>query len=268
MGRTARHIVRRFGKARCIELIDFKVFAKGRMVAGASVAAASAFFGAHPALANSSNATDISAPLRAAQEAKLFSNWRDLDRQAGFTARPIPAPAFGLVAVHERGVAQQSGFSPRVSIPSRVPLDGMHFTSGFGMRMHPILGRRKAHKGVDLAAPVGTPVYAPADGTVGRADWFSSYGLYIQLEHGADIETRYGHLSRLNVSAGQHVHKGDLIGFVGTTGRSTGPHLHYEVRIAGQAVNPVPYMQGDQVQAATAIANVPAVAFGGTSRRR
>jgi murein DD-endopeptidase MepM/ murein hydrolase activator NlpD len=81
---------------------------------------------------------------------------------------------------------------------------------------------------------------------VGKAEWFSSYGLYIQLEHGANLETRYGHLSRLNVFAGQHVRKGDLIGFVGSTGRSTGPHLHYEVRIAGVAVNPIPYMQADQ----------------------
>jgi murein DD-endopeptidase MepM/ murein hydrolase activator NlpD len=80
---------------------------------------------------------------------------------------------------------------------------------------------------------------------VTRADWFSSYGLFISLDHGAQLETRYGHLSRLNVAEGQVVKKGDLIGYVGSTGRSTGPHLHYEVRIAGTAVNPVPYMQGD-----------------------
>jgi murein DD-endopeptidase MepM/ murein hydrolase activator NlpD len=99
------------------------------------------------------------------------------------------------------------------------------------------------HKGVDLPAPVGTPIHATADGIVSRADWFSSYGLYVSLEHGGNIETRYGHMSRLNVAAGQEVHKGDIIGYVGTTGRSTGPHLHYEVRVAGEAVNPLPYMQ-------------------------
>jgi murein DD-endopeptidase MepM/ murein hydrolase activator NlpD len=80
---------------------------------------------------------------------------------------------------------------------------------------------------------------------VSKAEWFSSYGLYVALEHGADIQTRYGHMSRLNVYAGQRVRKGDVIGYIGSTGRSTGPHLHYEVRIAGLAVNPVPYMQTD-----------------------
>jgi murein DD-endopeptidase MepM/ murein hydrolase activator NlpD len=206
-------------------------------------------FTANSAMANSSNA-DIAAPLRAAQEAKqnaqsgdsefkqLFSSWRQLDKSAGFAAS-MPSPAFGLV--------QPAPSINKVSIPSRNPVDGVTFTSGFGMRYHPILHQRRAHKGIDLAAPVGTPVYAPADGMVGKAEWFSSYGLYIALEHGAEIETRYGHLSRLNVSAGQQVHKGDLIGFVGTTGRSTGPHLHYEVRIDGVAVNPIPYLQVDQL---------------------
>ena len=96
---------------------------------------------------------------------------------------------------------------------------------------------------------------------VGRADWFSGYGLYIALEHGGELETRYGHMSRLNVAAGQIVHKGDVIGYIGTTGRTTGPHLHYEVRIAGTAVNPIPYMQGDGSALASdmaAIATAPA----------
>ncbi len=259
-------------------MIGFNVFAKGRTVAGASIAAVSVIFGAHPALANSSNAADIAAPLRAAQEARqsaqgvgdeefrsLFSSWRDLDRQPGFAARatPMPAPAFGLVPVREQAKVRPSGVAPRVSIPSRMPVEGVRLTSGYGMRWHPVSGGRRAHKGVDLAAPTGTPIYASADGTIGKAEWFSSYGLYVQIEHGADIETRYGHMSRLNVYAGQQVRKGDLIGFVGSTGRSTGPHLHYEVRIAGVAVNPVPYMQADQFQPASA-----AGGMGGPERRR
>jgi len=77
---------------------------------------------------------------------------------------------------------------------------------------------------------------------VDRAERFSSYGLFIEIEHGAELETRYAHMSRLAVSAGQRVKKGDLIGYVGSTGRSTGPHLHYEVRVSGVAVNPIPYM--------------------------
>jgi murein DD-endopeptidase MepM/ murein hydrolase activator NlpD len=129
-----------------------------------------------------------------------------------------------------------------VSIPSRAPLAAASLTSSYGMRDHPVLGGRRDHKGIDLAAPTGTPVYATADGVVGRADWFSSYGLFISIAHGGELETRYAHLSRLNVAPGQSVRKGELIGYVGSTGRSTGPHLHYEVRVGGQAVNPMPYM--------------------------
>ncbi len=127
-----------------------------------------------------------------------------------------------------------------------MPVEGVRLTSDYGMRWHPVRGGRRAHKGVDLAGPVGTPIHATADATVSKAEWFSSYGLFVSLEHGADIQTRYGHMSRLNVYAGQRVRKGDVIGYLGSTGRSTGPHLHYEVRIAGAAVNPVPYMQADQ----------------------
>jgi len=144
------------------------------------------------------------------------------------------------------------GFAPqKVSIPSLVPVDGVKLTSDYGMRWHPVLGGRRQHKGVDLAAPIGTPIHAAADGMVERADWFSGYGLYVAIEHGGEIETRYGHMSRLNVAAGQMVHKGDIIGYVGTTGRSTGPHLHYEVRVAGEAVNPMPYLQSGNIQRAT-----------------
>jgi len=229
-------------------VVSFGKVIRARSVAGFALVALP--FTANPAFANSSNA-DIAAPLRAAQEAKqssqagdadfrqLFSSWRQLDKTAGFAAS-MPAPAFGLV--------QPTPSTSKVSIPSRNPVDGVTFTSGFGMRYHPVLHQRRAHKGVDLAAPTGTPVFAPADGVVGKAEWFSSYGLYIAVEHGASIETRYGHLSRLNVSAGQQVRKGDLIGFVGSTGRSTGPHLHYEVRIDGMAVNPIPYLQVDQLR--------------------
>ena len=123
-----------------------------------------------------------------------------------------------------------------------MPLQDARLTSGFGMRTHPVLGGRRSHKGIDLAAPTGTPIYATADGIVDRAERFSSYGLFIEIEHGAELETRYAHMSRLAVSAGQRVKKGDLIGYVGSTGRSTGPHLHYEVRISGVAVNPIPFM--------------------------
>lgn len=207
-------------------------FAKVRGLIGALAAVASLGL-ATPAIANSSTAADIAAPLREAQAAKAGTRGDDEFRRL-FTGWTGPATSASPIA-RTRGV----------SIPSRNPLEGATLTSGFGMRTHPVLGGRRGHKGIDLSAPTGTPIYASADGVVTRADWFSSYGLYISLDHGAALETRYGHLSRLNVAEGQEVKKGDLIGYVGSTGRSTGPHLHYEVRIAGVAVNPVPYMQGE-----------------------
>jgi murein DD-endopeptidase MepM/ murein hydrolase activator NlpD len=217
-------------------VVALTVFARVKAAAFA-VIIASGLFSSGAALANNSSNADIAAPLRAAQDARpsalgsgdeefrrLFTSWQSLDR---------PAAIVGSV-VRTGGV----------SIPSLMPVDAPAMTSGFGMRVHPILGVRRGHKGIDLASPTGTPIHAAADGVISRADWFSSYGLYVSIEHGGQIETRYGHMSRLNVAAGQMVHKGDIIGYVGTTGRSTGPHLHYEVRIAGQAVNPVPYLQG------------------------
>ncbi len=125
-----------------------------------------------------------------------------------------------------------------------MPVQSPRLTSAFGMRWHPVLGGHRPHEGVDLAGPVGTPVHATGDGVIGRADWFGSYGLFVEIEHGGQLETRYGHMSRLNVAAGQAVHRGDVIGYIGTTGRTTGPHLHYEVRVDGVPVNPMPYMQG------------------------
>ena len=102
--------------------------------------------------------------------------------------------------------------------------------------------QRRQHNGVDLAAAHGTPVYATADGRIGRAQWFGSYGNYVQIEHGGELQTRYAHLSSYTVEAGEMVRKGDLIGYIGSTGRSTGPHLHYEVRVDGEPVDPIPYM--------------------------
>ncbi|MBC2664480.1 M23 family metallopeptidase [Novosphingobium flavum] len=218
-------------------------------------AAAASLFNVNPVLANASANADVLAPLRAAEATKqqsgdeefrqLFASWKQMDK---------PAARQNLVAMQPRiggtipGFGPSFGASQPVSIPSLIPLDNVRLSSDYGMRTHPVLGGKRAHKGVDLAAPVGTPIRASADGVVSRADWFSSYGLYVSLEHGGQIETRYGHMSRLNVAAGQTVHKGDIIGYVGTTGRSTGPHLHYEVRIAGEAVSPIPYLQNGKVE--------------------
>ncbi|HEX7952005.1 MAG TPA: M23 family metallopeptidase [Burkholderiales bacterium] len=128
-------------------------------------------------------------------------------------------------------------------MPSRMPVAAYGLTSSFGFRQHPLLGVVRAHSGIDLAASSGSPIFATSDGRVGTADWRGGYGLFVALDHGGGVQTRYGHMSRLNVFPGQQVRKGDVIGFVGSTGLSTGPHLHYEVRLNGQAVNPIPYLK-------------------------
>lgn len=239
-------------------MVAVSFFAKARAVVAAVVAIAG-LATTNPALANSSATADIAAPLREAQTTRpgasgdeefrrLFATWQSSDRA------PIAAP--GATTGPSAATPLRIG---RTAIPSLNPLASAALTSGFGMRTHPVLGGRRGHKGIDLASPIGTPIRATADGVISRADWFSSYGLFVSIEHGGDIQTRYGHMSRLNVAAGQAVKKGDIIGYVGTTGRSTGPHLHYEVRISGAAVNPVPYMQGG-MEIAT---NDPAAARGG-----
>lgn len=185
---------------------------------------------------------------------------------AGYVA-PVAAPAAGTGVSQDGGdrqfqqlfaswdrAGQRLPATTSVSIPSRTPLDAYRTSSNYGMRQHPVVGGLRAHKGIDLAAPTGTPIYATADGMVSKAEWFSSYGNFIAIQHGAELETRFGHLSRIAVSAGQRVRKGDLIGYVGSTGRSTGPHLHYEVRVDGQAVDPTPYMTEDGAERAFALA--------------
>lgn len=131
---------------------------------------------------------------------------------------------------------------PAIMAPtgSALPVAARALTSGFGMRGHPLLGRQRAHLGIDLAAPTGSPIVATSDGVVTTADWRGGYGLFVALDHGRGIETRYGHMSRLGVAPGQRVSKGQILGFVGSTGLSTGPHLHYEMRVNGRPIDPLP----------------------------
>nr|WP_294168307.1 M23 family metallopeptidase [uncultured Sphingomonas sp.] len=131
-----------------------------------------------------------------------------------------------------------------IAVPSDKPVRTAAFTSSFGVRSDPFKGSAAMHAGIDLAGPVGTPIYATADGHVTDAAWNSGgYGNLVKLSHGRGIETRYGHLSQILVRPGQHVKRGDMIARMGSTGRSTGSHLHYEVRIDGRAVNPIPFMK-------------------------
>ena len=130
-----------------------------------------------------------------------------------------------------------------ISIPSQKPVDSVSVNSGFGVRSDPFRGGRAMHSGVDIPGPIGTPIYATADGIVGRTGWIGGYGNMIELEHGKAIQTRYGHLSAINVIPGARIKRGQLIGLMGSTGRSTGSHLHYEVRLDGRAVNPIPFLR-------------------------
>ena len=123
------------------------------------------------------------------------------------------------------------------SMPVR---DNFRFTSGYGMRW----GRM--HYGTDFAGPVGTPIYATADGVITHAGWSSGYGRLVKIQHEFVIETRYGHLNAIRVQEGQRVSRGDRIGDMGNSGRSTGPHLHYEVRVGGEAINPMIYIRAGQ----------------------
>ena len=158
---------------------------------------------------------EAAADLKADQQFRnLFNTWKKLD-----------APAQSVI-----------------SIPSVHPVERLAFTSNFGIRSDPFRHTAAMHSGVDIPGPVGTPVYATADGVVGRAERAGGYGNLVELEHGKGIATRYGHLSKILVAPGAHVHRGDLIALMGSTGRSTGSHLHYEVRIDGHAVNPAPFL--------------------------
>lgn len=130
----------------------------------------------------------------------------------------------------------------QVAVPSINPVEVMKFSSGFGYRNAPTRGASRNHKGIDIPGPVGSPIYATADGVIGRAQWLGGYGKYVEINHGNAVQTRYGHLSAMNVVPGQLVRKGDILGYMGSTGRSTGSHLHYEVRIAGEAINPTAFL--------------------------
>ena len=126
--------------------------------------------------------------------------------------------------------------------PNLWPVEG-HVTGSFGERIDPFNGEGAFHSGVDISTGFGTPVIAPADGTVVFADFLGGYGRAIVIDHGHGITTRFGHLANFAVIAGQRIQRGDTIGYVGLSGRSTGPHLHYEVRINDTPVNPYKYLR-------------------------
>ena len=156
-----------------------------------------------------------------------------------------------------------------IAIPSDKPVKtNVEFTSGYGVRSDPFHAGAAMHPGIDLAGAYGTPIYATADGTVLRSGWNSGgYGNLVEIDHGRGITTRYGHMSAILVRPGEHVTRGQQVGRMGSTGRSTGNHLHYEVRIDGRAVNPIPFMKSTDyvlaMQRRSGGASMDAVAVGG-----
>nr|WP_250890149.1 M23 family metallopeptidase [Sphingobium nicotianae] len=182
-----------------------------------------------------------------AQFSSLFSAWQQMD-----------APT-------------EQSTKTKASIPSRQPVDSVSLTSSFGTRSDPFNGHKRMHQGIDIPGPLGTPIYATADGIVTRAEWSNGYGNLVEINHGNGLETRYGHMSKLIAQPNERVRRGQLIGLMGSTGRSTGSHLHYEVRIAGAAVNPMPYIEGTNYELALAQAKAHderQIAMGGPEARK
>jgi murein DD-endopeptidase MepM/ murein hydrolase activator NlpD len=130
-----------------------------------------------------------------------------------------------------------------LSIPAYMPAKNFSFTSGFGYRYDPFTGGGAMHAGIDMAGAYGSPIYAAASGVVLRAGWANGYGNLVEIDHGRGMITRYGHLASIDAKPGQKINQGDVIGGMGSTGRSTGTHLHFEVRVDGQAVNPMPFLE-------------------------
>lgn len=158
-----------------------------------------------------------------------------------------PDTAFGVLrdilgVIEQQLASVRSGVERRQALasatPSIWPIAGW-ISSGFGQRRDPFTGRQDFHPGLDISADFGQRVSAPADGTVVGASYNGNYGNLVSIDHGFGLTTRYGHLSRFEVTVGQAVRRGEVIGYVGSTGRSTSPHLHYEVLVNGQLTNPL-----------------------------
>lgn len=176
------------------------------------------------ALVAAGTSVAASAETADAEYKALFQSWKQMDQ----VGQSVPASQGSM------------------AVPSLKPVEKLHFTSLYGVRSDPFRGTAAMHAGVDIPGPVGTPIYASADGVVGRSGWSGGYGNLVELEHGGKLQTRYGHLSKVMVAPGTRVKRGQVIGLMGSTGRSTGSHLHYEVRIDGRAVNPIPYLDSAQ----------------------
>ena len=185
------------------------------------------------------NAELVKATARGAQpeEVKYSMDQLYALRTTALAGTATAALSMGLT--HNATLAEWSRAS---AAPSLWPVIGP-ITGSFGERIDPFNGEGAFHSGVDISCRYGEPVLAPADGVVSYADFYNGYGRMIQIDHGSGVSTRYGHLSGFAVTDGQTIRKGQVIGYVGLSGRSTGPHLHYEVRIHDTPVNPHKYLR-------------------------
>jgi len=141
----------------------------------------------------------------------------------------------------------QSQVQRLAATPSIMPTEGFLSSNFARVRYHPILNLDRPHEGIDITAPYGTPIVAPGGGRITRVGWENGYGLTVEITHGYGVVTRYAHMSRTAVAVGQTVRRGDRLGFVGSTGLSTGPHLHYEVLIDGRPTDPLRFIMPDVI---------------------
>jgi murein DD-endopeptidase MepM/ murein hydrolase activator NlpD len=157
-------------------------------------------------------------------------------------ADEVPAPGRSSSLVRPTAMIRSTAAAASVNMPSIWPVTG-NLRGGVGFRRNPFGGASfEFHKGQDISAPFGSPVIATAGGVVVTSGWQRGYGRVVYVDHGNGISTRYGHLSRLDVAVGQIIKRGDQLGLVGSSGRSTAPHLHYEVRVNGTPANPLNYL--------------------------
>ena len=183
--------------------------------------------------------TMVTATAEQIQDSEVSSSLDQL--QALRTSALTGATMVGLTMGLTRNATTADWFRANAA-PNLWPVEGQ-VTASFGERIDPFNGEGAFHSGVDIGSSYGHPIIAPADGVVTFTEQLGGYGKAIMIDHGNGISTRYGHLSGFAVTAGQAVHRGDVIGYVGSSGRSTGPHLHYEVRINDTPVNPYKYLR-------------------------
>jgi len=178
------------------------------------------------------------------EEVKTEQIHRSIDQLAVLRNTAMSGVAgAGISASYDHiGTLSTSDWARLAAAPSLWPVEGI-VTGSFGERIDPFNGEGAFHTGIDISTPFGTPILAPADGLVKATEYINGYGRTIIVDHGHGISTLYGHLSGYGVTSGEAIHRGDVIGFVGSSGRSTGAHLHYEVRIHDTPVNPHKYLR-------------------------